>query len=67
MQALNEFLVFGTVALSSFSSGALLTGFGWQPIQIAVLPFVALCGFVVLWLKLRPELAVAAEGRVVAR
>ena len=27
-QALNDFLIFGTVALSSFSSGALLTGFG---------------------------------------
>ncbi len=53
VQALNDFLIFGTVALSSFSSGALLTGFGWRMVQLAVLPFVAIAAIAVLWLKLR--------------
>jgi hypothetical protein len=37
VQAFNDFLMFGTVALSSFSSGTLLTGFGWSMVQLAVL------------------------------
>jgi Na+-translocating ferredoxin:NAD+ oxidoreductase RnfD subunit len=53
VQALNDFLIFGTVALSSFSSGALLTGFGWSMVQLAVLPFVVIAAVAVLWLKLR--------------
>ncbi len=53
VQALNDFLVFGTVALSSFSSGALLTGPGWGMVQLAALPFVAIAGLAVLWLKAR--------------
>ncbi len=53
VQALNDFLIFGTVALSSFSSGALLTGFGWSSVQIAVLPFVAVAVLAVAWLRLR--------------
>jgi len=41
VQALNDFLIFGTVALSSFASGALLSGVGWAMVQIAIMPFVA--------------------------
>jgi hypothetical protein len=52
VQALNDFLVFGTVALSSFSSGALLSGYGRSMVQLA--------GLAVLWLKLRT--AQAAHG-----
>jgi len=53
VQALNDFLIFGTVALSSFSSGALLTGFGWSMVQLAVLPLVVIATVAVLCLKLR--------------
>lgn len=53
VQALNDFLIFGTVALSSFASGALLTGFGWGMVQLALLPFVAVAASAILWLKLR--------------
>jgi MFS family permease len=61
VQALNDFLIFGTVALSSFSSGALLTGFGWSMVQLAVLPFVVIATTAVLWLKLRAWRVPAAQ------
>lgn len=41
VQALNDFLVFGTVAIASFSSGRLLTLSGWDTINTALLPIVA--------------------------
>jgi MFS family permease len=53
VQALNDFLVFGTVALSSFASGALLSGIGWNMVQIAIMPFVAVAAGAVFWLRLR--------------
>jgi MFS family permease len=61
VQAPNDFLIFGTVALSSFSSGALLTGFGWSMVQLAVLPFVVIATTAVLWLKLRAWRVPAAQ------
>jgi MFS family permease len=43
VQALNEFVLFGTVAVASFSSGGLLASAGWATINIIVLPIVAVC------------------------
>jgi MFS family permease len=54
VQALNDFLIFGTVALSSFASGALLSGVGWAMVQIAIMPFVIVAGGTVLWWRQRP-------------
>ena len=53
VQALNDFLVFGTVTLSSFASGAMLSGAGWIMVQIAVVPFVVVAGVAVLWWRHR--------------
>ena len=53
VQALNDFLVFGTVTLSSFASGAMLSGAGWIMVQIAVMPFVVVAGVAVLWWRYR--------------
>ncbi|HEX3952019.1 MAG TPA: MFS transporter [Stellaceae bacterium] len=53
VQALNDFLVFGTVAVSSFASGALLSGVGWAVVQYAMMPFVAIVAGVVLWWRQR--------------
>ncbi len=53
VQALNDFLVFGTVAISSFASGALLSGVGWGMVQIAIMPFVAVAAGAVLWWRQR--------------
>ena len=60
VQALNDFLIFGTVALSSFASGALLSGVGWAMVQIAIMPFVAVAAGAVLWWRQR---AASAEPR----
>jgi MFS family permease len=43
VQALNEFVLTGVVALASFSSGGLLASTGWATINIIVLPVVAIC------------------------
>jgi MFS family permease len=58
VQALNDFLIFGTVALSSFASGALLNGVGWRMVQIAMLPFVAVVATVALWWRQHAPVAV---------
>jgi MFS family permease len=49
VQAFNDFLVFGTMALGSFSSGQLLANYGWSAVNMVVFPPVLL-GLVVLML-----------------
>jgi MFS family permease len=58
-QALNDFLIFGTVTLSSFASGALLAGVGWQVLQLAMLPLVGVAAFSVLWWRRKAPLLAA--------
>ncbi len=50
VQGVNDFLVFGSVASASFSSGALLHFLGWDAVQVFALPFVALATAAILWL-----------------
>ena len=47
VQAFNDFLVFGMMAIGSFSSGQLLANYGWSAVNMVVFPPVAL-GLVVL-------------------
>jgi MFS family permease len=49
VQAFNDFLVFGAMALGSFSSGQLLANYGWSAVNIVVFPPVLL-GLAVLTL-----------------
>jgi MFS family permease len=49
VQAFNDFLVFGTMALGSFSSGQLLANYGWSAVNMVVFPPVLL-GLAVLTL-----------------
>ena len=53
VQALNDFLVFGTVSLTAFSSGALMAGAGWAAVNLLTVPFVAAAAAGVLWLAHR--------------
>lgn len=49
-QALNDLLVFGTTAITSFASGAMQTALGWQAVNLlSVLPVTAVL-IAVLWL-----------------
>jgi MFS family permease len=47
VQAFNDFLVFGIMAIGSFSSGQLLANYGWSAVNLVVFPPVVL-GLVVL-------------------
>src|SRR4030081_2523020 len=49
VQAFNDFLVFGTMAVGSFSSGQLLANYGWSAVNLVVFPPVLL-GLIVLTL-----------------
>lgn len=51
-QALNDFLVFGTVALASLGSGKLLYHYGWNSVSLASLPFILIAGLAAIWLIL---------------
>ena len=48
VQALNDFLIFGTMAVGSFSSGQLLAVYGWASVNWVVFPPVALALSVLL-------------------
>ena len=49
VQGLNDFLVFGTVATASLSAGFLQTKYGWDTVNLAVLPFFVLVGAITLF------------------
>lgn len=42
VQAFNDFLVFGMMAIGSFSSGHLLASYGWSTVNMVVFPPIAL-------------------------
>ena len=52
MQALNEFVIFGFVALASFSSGEMLLVGGWDVVNMIVVP-VALASLLALFWQMR--------------
>ncbi len=57
VQAFNDFLIFGSMALSSFSSGQLLDKFGWTAINEVIFPTIFVAGALLLWLALRSRRA----------
>jgi MFS family permease len=57
VQGINDFLVFGLVAVASFSGGALLNTWGWAAVQYAALPAVAAGVGVLIWSAARVRLA----------
>jgi MFS family permease len=65
VQAFNDFLVFGMMAIGSFSSGQLLANYGWSAVNLVVFPPVVL-GLVALslvsWARRRKARLEAAAG-----
>ena len=59
VQALNDFLVFGTVAITAFSSGAVYDFYGWNVLNAVLLLPVALALGALIWLGLRRRLETA--------
>ena len=58
-QGANEFAIFATMALSSLASGMVVTVAGWEKLNMAALPAVALVAAAVLWLAARNRRAAA--------
>ena len=63
IQGFNDFCVFGMVTVASLSSGALLNGFtdvvdGWQAVNYAEAPFLALALGALVWLAIKRKRAV---------
>ena len=65
VQAFNDFLVFGMMAIGSFSSGQLLANYGWSAVNMVVFPPVAI-GLVALsvasWARRRRARLAAVMG-----
>lgn len=61
VQSFNDFLIFGAMAMSSFSSGQILAYFGWDTINVVVFPAVLVTGAMLLWGALRRRAEAAAE------
>ena len=62
VQALNDFLVFVTVAVASFGSGQLLHSVGWGGINAGILPMVAVVLALLGWQSLRQRRGAATQG-----
>lgn len=57
-QALHDFIVFSTVTVTAFSAGAIHGHFGWQMINLGVLPLIALTLIATGWLRLQRKQSV---------
>jgi len=49
VQAFNDFLIFGSMALGSFSSGALLSRYGWTAVNEVIFPVVVAAALLLVW------------------
>ncbi len=59
VQAFNDFLVFGSMAIGSFASGQLLATLGWVAVNEVVFPVVLAAAALLVWdvLRRRAQLA----------
>ncbi len=61
VQGMNDMFVFGGVTVASLASGGLMNCSGgspvegWQAVNMAMVPFLALAGAALIWLVLRPR------------
>jgi predicted MFS family arabinose efflux permease len=60
VQAFNDFLIFGSMAVSSFSSGQMLAYLGWQAINEVIFPTIFIAGAMLIWLALRKRVEAEA-------
>jgi predicted MFS family arabinose efflux permease len=60
VQSFNDFLVFGAMAVSSFSSGQLLETVGWAAINEVVIPVVIVVFALLMWVRMRTRAAMPA-------
>ncbi|MEO8345197.1 MAG: MFS transporter [Betaproteobacteria bacterium] len=58
-QGANDFIVFATMGLSSFSSGALVSATGWETMNWTVMTLLMVIAAAVLWFARRKSAAIA--------
>ncbi len=56
-QGLNDFAVFGTVTISALASGTLRHAFGWNAINMVMVPFTTLAFVLGFWLHHRMKMS----------
>lgn len=61
-QALNDFIVFSGVALSSLSAGILQYLLGWQMVNLSVIPVALISLFSIVWLNLQKRTQAAQDS-----
>jgi len=49
VQAFNDFLVFGSMAIGSFASGALLSRYGWTAVNEVIFPVIVAAAILLVW------------------
>ena len=59
-QGINDFIVFATMGVSSFASGALVTATGWETMNRLALPILVTIAGAALWLRWFRKSAVSA-------
>lgn len=63
VQGMNDTIVFGAVTVASVASGVLMNwsgapaADGWTAVNVAMVPFLALAGGVLIWFAMRPKAA----------
>lgn len=55
VQSFNDFLVFGSMAIGSFSSGTILVIFGWAAVNNIVFPVILAAAALLIWQATRPR------------
>ena len=60
VQSFNDFIIFGSMAVTSFSSGQFLAIFGWATLNELVFPIVGVAAAMLLWFVMRKRAEAAA-------
>lgn len=63
VQALNEFIVFGTQAIAALSAGWVVFALGWEKLLLLTLPIIAI-QFVMIWIWLRSKRAIPTKSHL---
>ncbi len=57
VQGLNEFLIAGSAALGSLASAGVYSGFGWNGLNLGVMPLLVVCAGITIWYVLNQRAA----------
>ncbi len=61
-QALNDFIIFTTVAFSSLSAGMLQHNFGWKIVNLGVIPLLVIILLSIIWGKIKHRANLKSES-----